>query len=91
MAAGTLLYTTMMHILPEVYLDNVNHDHHHHHHHEEEQKAIGGQSDLEQNSAVKGKADADKKGISSDERYSKKVQLFTLMAGLFAAELLTLV
>ena len=33
MAAGTLLYTTMLHILPEVYLDtNREHGHHHHHH-----------------------------------------------------------
>ena len=77
MAAGTLLYTTMLHILPEVYLDS-NHEHGHHHHHH-----APPQNDDEKPS--------EKVTKHLDERYSKPVQFFTLIAGLFAAELLTLI
>ena len=79
MAAGTLLYTTMLHILPEVYFDNG--DHHHHHHHDLPMIDINGQRDEES-----GKVDQKyKEKEVKEERPCKSLQLATLVAGLFTA------
>lgn len=78
MAAGTLMYTTMMHILPEVYMDKCHDGHPHEHGHPE--MAINN----EEKSGVA--AESPKK----EYKPSKSVMLTTLLLGMGSAELLTL-
>ena len=46
-SVGTLLYITMMHMLPEVY-SNKQHSHHHHHEHNEESSRDSKESRVDQ-------------------------------------------
>lgn len=71
-AVGTLLYITLMHILPEVYAMEHNHPHEEHDNHEHR---------------VNDSHDIDEKSEKSNKP-SRGVQVVTLLAGLLTAELL---
>ena len=72
-AVGSLLYITLMHILPEVYTQE-----HHDHHHEYDEE-------FEENEGL-----SLKKNYEEPKTFSRGVQLATLIAGMFTAELLLL-